>query len=721
MAREIKKSFCRICQAFCAVEVEVEDGRVTAVRGDPSDPMTGGYTCMKGRQMPDQLYDPQRLRTCLRRRSSGGFEEISTEQALDEIAGRLLAIIAEYGPRAVASYSGTSCFYHSGLPEVVKAWHRGIGSPSVYSSLTIDQPAKVFTVSRMGMWGGGTHSFASSDVALVVGNNPLLSHLAPPSGVPGFNPAKTLDTAKARGLRLICVDPRRSQTAARADIHLQIIPGEDATLMAAFMRVILEEGLYDRAFCAEHLQGLDELREAVAGFTPAYAAARCGLREEELLEAARMFAHGPRGCASSGTGPDMGPHPNVSEHLIFALNMVCGRTNRPGEKIDNPGVLGAAVPRPGQPIDPQLLPPLFGYGGEPAPRVRGLQQVCGEMPTTALAEEILLEGPGQVRALLCVGGNPLLAWPDQAKTRRALDELDLLVCIDPYLSATAQKAGYVLAPALPLERDDVTLFVDMFYELPYAHYTDAVVEAGGGLREDWEFFAGLAQRMGTTIELPLGPIDTATLPSKFELLESVTAGSRVALAEIRAKNGGHVFHDIEVRVDAPVEGLDAKLQMSPPGMVEEIREIRSESFHAGAAESGANAGGFTHLLICRRMDEVLNSVCRQLPQSKHKAPTNPAYLAEPDMLALGIADGDRVEIVSEAATLRAVARLDKGLRAGVVSMAHCWGGPGADDDGFDDGVNTNRLTFTDRYFDKLTGMARQTAIPVRLRPVAGEG
>ncbi len=154
--------------------------------------MSGGYTCMKGRQMAEQLHGPERLRHSLRRTAAGEFEAIAAEEALDQIAERLQTMIDGMGPRAVAVYCGTCAYFNSATVPVARAYLDAIGSPSIYSSLTIDQSAKVVAVGRIGMWGAGTHSFKSSNVALIVGNNPLVSHLAPPGGLPGFNPSKRL-------------------------------------------------------------------------------------------------------------------------------------------------------------------------------------------------------------------------------------------------------------------------------------------------------------------------------------------------------------------------------------------------------------------------------------------------------------------------------------------------------------------------------------------------
>jgi anaerobic selenocysteine-containing dehydrogenase len=679
LASETKTSYCRICSAFCAMHVDLEDGRledgrVTAVRGDPQDPVSGGYTCLKGRQLPHQIHGPERLRSSLVRRDGDGFEPIATERALDEIAARLEEIVARHGPRAVASYCGTAAFFNSATLPVVRAWHRGLGSPSNFSTLTIDQPAKMIAASRHGVWGGGGHTFASSDVALSVGHNPIVSGLTLPGSPPGTNPVKNLNQARQRGLKLICVDPRRSDLARRADLHLQIRPGEDPTLLAAMLRVILEEGLHDAEFCRDHVDGLDELRAALAGFTPAHAERRTGVAAQRIVEAARLFAAGPRGFASSGTGPDMAPHPCLTEHLLACLNSVCGRHNREGERLANPGVLSPPLPRPAQAIPRELLPPILSWGDGPESRFRGLRQMFEEMPTATLAEEILEPGEGQVRALIAVGGNPAQAMPDQRNALRALEDLELLVSVDIVMSETARRADFAIAARHPFEREDLTEFMDPFYEVPYAFYSHALVDPEGDAVDDWEVFTGLARRMGTPIELPGGTLDPERPPDKLELLKRIRPATRVPLEELREIGAGRVFDELEVRVGAPLPGVEARLQLVPEGIPEELRQV---------LEAPPAGEGFSHRLVCRRR----------------------------------LAPGDLVEIASDQDRILGVVEPSDEVGPGVVSMAHCWGGA-PDEDGRvrEIGANTGRLVATDRDYDPITGMARQSAIPVNLRP-----
>ena len=198
----------------------------------------------------------------------GSFVPISSGDALDESAGHLAAIRARHGPRSIATYCGTYGFMNSAALPVALGFHQGLGSPSFYTSITIDQPAKVYLGSRVGTWLGGPQPFSRADVSMMIGNNPLTSHYAWQGSVPPFSPSRRLRDAKARGLKLICVDPRRTMVAQLADIHLQVRPGEDATLLAGMLRLILDEDLHDRDFCDSHVSGLAELYHAIAEFTP---------------------------------------------------------------------------------------------------------------------------------------------------------------------------------------------------------------------------------------------------------------------------------------------------------------------------------------------------------------------------------------------------------------------------------------------------------------------
>jgi anaerobic selenocysteine-containing dehydrogenase len=706
-----KRSYCRICAAYCGVRAEVEAGRLMSVTGDPEHALSRGYTCVKGRRLPERVHHPTRLRASWARDEDGTPAPIPTERALDEIAARLSAIIDEHGPRAVATYTGTGCWGDGALREVEKAWHQGIGSVMRFSSASIDQPAKMIFPWHLGMWGGGVQAFETADVILLVGQNPIVSGQYQHGGPPY---PTALREARRRGLKMIVIDPRCTELARQADVHLAPVPGEDPTLLAGMLRVILEEERHDAAFCNEHVRGLDALRKAVAPFTPDYVAQRAGVEAGSMIAAARLFAQGPRGSASTGTGPSMAPRPNLMEHLVQCLNTVCGRWGREGDAVNAPSLLTPMLPRPAQALPEEFMPPeMSRIGNTERSRIRGLQQVYHEMPTAALADEILTPGDGQVRALIVVGGNPVLAWPDQPRTVRALRALDLLVCIDIRSTPTTERADYVIAGTHFLERPELNMLGDYFFEKPFAQFTDAVCEPEGDVLAEWRFFTGIAERMGTPLELPGGRLDPEALPDPVALYELCCPAPKVPIREIAEHPGGYLS-EIDVRVSAPIPGVEARLDLAAAPMLQELAEVRGDpDREPGRYGVG---GAFTHLLISRRVKHMQNSIGQDLRRGERERAYNPAYLHPDDLAELGFVDGELVEIESEDGRIAAVVEAEADLRRGVVSMAHGYGGdPESEADPRQVGSATPALVSVEHDYDPISGNARQSAIPVRLR------
>ncbi|HEU4427528.1 MAG TPA: molybdopterin-dependent oxidoreductase, partial [Myxococcota bacterium] len=462
------RSLCRFCHAHCAVKVDVSGGRVVRVIGDKDDPLYAGFTCAKGREVPRQMEHVQRLLRSQRRRADGAHEPIASADAIREIAGHVRRILDRDGPRAIAAYTGTYSFPYPPTQPMGWAFMDAIGSPMRFTSNTIDQPGKTVALAMHGSWGAGPQTFDGADTWLLLGINPLV---ALSGGVPNTNPAKQLHQAKKRGLQLIVIDPRRTECAEHATVHLQPKPGEDPAILAGLLRVILGERLYDAEFVRENVSGIEALRAAVEPFTPEVVARRADVPAGELIRAARIFASAKRGCANAGTGPNMAGHGNVTEYLLLALITVCGRWLRAGERVPNPGALLPQFPAKAQANPPW---PSHGYGEKL--RVRGFTDAACGLPTAALAEEILLDGPGQVKALFVLGGNPMMAWPDQKKTYAALKKLELLVTLDIKMSATAKLAHYVVAPkigyevpGLSLPNETLSFFgVGFGYTQPYA-------------------------------------------------------------------------------------------------------------------------------------------------------------------------------------------------------------------------------------------------------------
>jgi anaerobic selenocysteine-containing dehydrogenase len=718
---------CRICSAHCGVLATVTDGKLTKVTGDPDNPIFKGYTCIKGRALPEIHNNPRRLLHSQKRQSDGTYTPIIAERAMDEIAAKLRDLIETHGPRSVAFYVGTNCLPYPGSPLMASAFIRAIESPMFFTANTIDQPGKQIALAAHGHWLGGDVNFHEADSWMLVGTNPLISKAI---GIPGQNPAQSLRTAISRGMKLIVIDPRRSQTAARAAIHIQPRPGEDATILAGIINVIIAEELCDSQFLAENVDGFDKLAEAVSGFTPAYVAERADVPAQQLIDAARIFAsHGTRGgMVNAGTGSNMAMHGNLIEYFCLCLTTICGRWQRAGERVTRPNTLLPAYTAKAQPFAP-----YEGWGYGERLRVRGLTDaVCG-MPTAALADEILLGGEGQVKALICVGGNPLAAWPDQRKTERALESLDLLVTLDTEMSLTSRLADYVIAPMMQMETPAMTQSSELIkyftsgvgIPAPYAQYAPRIVDppAGSDLTEEWQFFLGLAKRMGLELwfvnffgggggkymESPPVVINmnADTELTTEELFEQMCSTSRIPLDEVRRHPHGKIFD-----VDAVVEERDpdciARLDVGNDYLLAELADLLAEDFASARSDPT-----FPFRLIPRRHGNFMNSSGTNLAVLNRGKLYNPAYMHPDAMAALALQPGAAVTVASPHDSIPCVVEADDTLRRDVISMHHAFGGLPAEENEFRDrGSNVARLVVTDIDYDPITGMPRQGNIPV---------
>ncbi len=707
MALSTHRTFCRFCHANCAMLADVEDGKVVAVRGDPDDPIYAGYTCLKGRELPDSHNAPHRLIHSLVRGADGEFAETAMPEALAHVAETLRGIIDEHGPNAVAIFMGSGGYQNSAAWAASYSLAQAIGTRNFYTSVTLDQPAKVFTTARYGKWMAGSNTFAEADVALLIGNNPMVSHYSPPGGVPPFSPSRRIRDRQREGLKLIVVDPRESDVASLADIFLPVKPGEDPALLAGMLNVIFAEELYDRNFVAAHVDGVAELREAVAAFTPDVAAARAGVDADRLIAAARMFAKAGRGCAVTGTGPEMAGHGTLTEYLVTCLNVLCARFKQEGEKAAIPGVF--TTPQP--PRRAQVGPPvaMFGAEGMNKSRFRGLGQLGLEMPCNVLADEILTPGDGQVRALISVGGNPEVGFPNQLKMRRALDHLEMFVQVDPWMSASAKRADVVLAPSQCLEREDITNLSEWWHERPYARYVEPVVAAPGDVIDEYEMVWHIAKHLGLQLELAGGPLPMDACPSKETFLDLMTAGCIVRPSQVRkdrVDGAAVIYDDLHPVVTAADPAETHRFDLAAgdmPGALD--RYGRDES----------RAAGFDFRLISRRSKTRFNSIGHPLKKLQAKTTTNPAYIHPEDLAALSIAEGEIIAITSPHATIHGVAKASDKVRRGLISMAHAYGDSESGKHNVREmGSSTNRLTSDEVDFDPITGQALQSAIPVRI-------
>lgn len=714
MALREEKSFCRLCMAHCGMVLSIEDDRLVAVRGDHDDEQTLGYACFKGLQAPQTHYAPGRILRPLKRQPDGTFVEIGLEQALDEIAAKTAEILERDGAEAIAGYRGSQGIITSSAALMLPAWLRALGSPKFFTSATIDQSAKLVSLGRIGLWPAGRVPFGQADVLMIFGGNPLVSISSNSFDI--RNPQKRLRMKRAEGMKLIVIDPRATETAQQADIFLQPLPGEDATIAAGLLHIILREGWEDKDFCARYVAQLDELRTAVAPFTPDYVERRAGVPAAGLHAAAAMFARdGRRGPVASGTGPNMAQHSNLAEHLFEVMNVVCGRLLREGERIPNPGVLSHRWPRKAQVVP---APRWWEHGFKS--RVGGYGVIDGEMMTGILADEILQPGPGRVRALFNDGGGIANAVPDQRKTVRALSDLELLVSIEPFMTPTAQLSHYILPPKMHFERADLPMYwyESLIYPEPFTRYTPPMlpVPADSELVDDWYVFWSVAKRLGIGIDYDGVQLDMENAPDTDDLLAIIAQRAPLPLEEIRRHPMGLRFADHPQYVEPADPGNTDRFTVMPDDVAAEMRELAAEPLDIG--QRLKDGGHATHRLVVRRLRDMYNSTGRFVPSIRKRLPYNVAYLHPDDRQALGVEVDAMVEISGDHGCIRAAVADDAALRPGVVAISHGFGGlPDRPGNYRREGVSTNLLTTTSEKLQAINAMPQMSALPVVIRAV----
>jgi len=698
------------------IDVEGEGGlrRMTKVRPDDSGVSPyGSYLCPKGLAAVDLANGAEdRLMHSLARQPDGSLAAIDNDAALGDIAARLKALVDEHGPRSVAVYHGTGAYrcVLGGLME--RAFVAALDTPNFFSTMTIDQSAKWVTLARLGTMASGKHALRDCDVALLAGGNPLVTHQGAPYAVAESGaPARGFEAARANGCKVIIVDPRRTETARHADLLIQPLPGHDAELFAAIAHIMLRDGTYDRAFANKWCNGVEDLRAALAPFTPEMAAARADVPVEQIEQAARWLGEAKRAIAGSGTGPSFSAHSNTADHMIEVVNALCGGYRREGDPVRNPGTLRV------KPVYEMAVSPSRSFEHEPKCVSEDVGQLLGEMPSALIPREIMADHPDRIRALIVFGGDPLKAVGDPAFALPAFEKLDLLVSLDCRMTETGKVADYVIATSQPFERHEITVPGDALFPVPFAQYTRPVVEKPAGTLHDWEFFWGTAARMGVPLtfkfwnyglkyqDIPEGlALSLTDKPDPEELCRFLASDSAVPFDELLAHPEGVRPSTPPSRVQpAPMQG--GRLELMPPDVAGELETILGEN----------EDDGFAYRLISRRILHALNGAFIGSKEARRRYPVNWAYMNPEDMADAGLSDGDRIEIASEFGAIPSVARAEARLRRGVVSMTHMFGKlVGSGDLEADGGASVGELCSLTKYVEPINFMPRFSGIPINI-------
>jgi anaerobic selenocysteine-containing dehydrogenase len=763
---------CPLCEATCGLELGVEDDRVTRVRGDRRDVFSHGFLCPKGVAIAELHDDPDRLRAPLVRRR-GRLVEATWDEAFAAVDALLTPLLDEHGRDALALYLGNPVAHSPGATLYAPVLAKALRSRNVFSASTLDQMPKHVAVGQML---GTPLSIPIPDLdrtehLLLLGANPLASN---GSLMTAPNVRGRLRALRARGGRVVVVDPRRSRTAEEADEHVAIRPGGDALLLIAMVHALFEEGLAAPGRLAAFTAGLEDVARAAEPFAPERVAGHCGVPAADIRRLARELAGARTAAVYGRIGTCTVPFGTVTSWLVEVLNVLTGNLDRPGGALLTSPACGAAHTRgaPGR-----------GSGmrtGRWHSRVRGLPEVMGELPTSALVEEMQTPGEGRIRGLITVGGNPARSAPDSARLEAALDGLDALVCVDLYLGETARHADVVLPPPSPLQRAHFDVVFTRLAVRNVANWSPPVLPRDEDAPDEWEILlrlAGIAAGQGPDADVvaldrlvaveaarrEAGAAGSPITGQDPEIVVDALADARgtprvgpARLVDLMLRTGpygrgladgyapdapGSPGHPPDVdstlaairargltlaALEASPHGIDlGPLRPSlpdalrtPSGRIELAPEIVLADLPRLEATLAEPVDPEALVLIGRRHLRSNNSWMHNLPALSGGPDRCTLQLHPDDALRLGIASGDLVHVASRVGAVEAPAELTDAIRPGVVSLPHGWGhdatGARLAVAGLHPGTNANVLTDAAEV-DPLSGTAVLNGIPVTVR------
>lgn len=747
---EWRQTACILCYVNCGVELGVEDRRIVRVRGDRAHPRSKGYLCQKAQRLHFYGAHADRLQTPLRRTAAGGFEPVSWERALGELAGRLGALRAAHGGDAFALYGGGGQGNHLGGAYGVSLL-RAMGSTNHYNALAQEKTGDFWVNGHL--FGAQTchtgEDVENADLLVVIGCNPWLAH-----GFPNARLAlKEIRNDPAR--RMLVIDPRRTEAAEMADLHLQLRPGTDAFLLGAVLALILRRGGEDRAFLDRRTQGFEEVAAVLRDVDAEAWIAHAGVPRAAVERAVDLILAAPSMCVRVELGLQQSRHSTLNSYLEKLLFLLTGNFGRRGTNILH-----------------GVLQPLWGNSRGQRSAVTGQEQIAGLYPPNRLSEEILTDHPRRVRALWVDSANPASTAADSARFERAVGELELLVVVDVAMTETAALADYVLPASSQYEKWEYTLFT---FDFPAntIHVRRPVLDPLPGTLAEPEIYTRLLRALGalppesTLAELRgLAAGDRTAFAERLRtLLGSDPALAAVAPAVLYETLGRTLpdgagaaaplwpaCHTLAAREPGAVraagiegegaqlgEALFARVISSPSGTVFSVHDqddIWSMLRHpdrrvhlavppllewlAGldpADDAEDPEHPFTLVAGQRRMHNA-NQIFRT-PAWRRSDPDGALRIHPADIEHLGGEDGGWMEVATPTGRLLARVEADASLRPGVVTLPHGYGQAYPDGRGgrIVDGPRINRLTSSEDR-DPIAGTPHHKNVRVRLRPAA---
>ncbi|MFJ3365407.1 molybdopterin oxidoreductase family protein [Streptomyces anthocyanicus] len=736
---------CPLCEATCGLALTVDGSTVTAARGDRDDVFSRGFICPKGASFGAVDSDPDRLRAPLVR-TNGELREATWEEAFDAVAAGVRPLVERYGPHSVGVVLGNPNVHTMAGALYPNVLLGALGSRSLFTASTLDQMPKHVS---SGLLFGDANAIPVPDLdrtdhLLLIGANPLESNgsLCTAPDFPG-----RLRALKARGGTLTVVDPRRTRTAKLADRHVAIRPGSDALLLAAMAHVLYEEGLVDLGALAPHVGGVDDVAAAVRDFTPESVAAACDVDADVTRALARELAAAPTAAVYGRIGSCTVPHGTLASWLVDVLNILTGNLDRPG---------GALFPQAATDRTPRPAGPGRGFAlGRWRSRVSGHPEAKGELPLSALAEEIdtATDAGEPVRALLTIAANPVLSAPDGDRLDKALESLDFMVSVDPYLNETSRHAHVVLPPPPPAQSPHHDFAFNTLAVRNQVRYTRPAVPLEPGRMAETEILARLTlavtgahgtdpaavdalvieQTLAKAVREPHSPAHGRDPAELTALLTGGTGPERrldlmlrlgpygdgfgarpdgLTLERLLAHPHGIDLGPLRPRLPQPLKTRSGKVELLPAPIAADLPRL-------ARARDERPAG---LVLVGRRHLRSNNSWMHNVPALTGGSNRCTLHVHPEDAARLGLRGAQPVRVTGPGGAVTAPAEVTDAVRPGVVSLPHGWGhdrpGTRQTHAATDPGVNVNQL-LDGSALDPLSGNAVLNGVPVTLTPLTG--
>ncbi|MEL6863147.1 MAG: molybdopterin oxidoreductase family protein [Bacteroidota bacterium] len=686
---------CNLCEAICGLEIQHNGQEILSIRGDKNDPFSKGYICPKAMGLKDVYYDPDRLKHPVKRVGEE-WVTITWEEAFDEVAQRLKNIQDQYGRDSVATYLGNPNVHNIGSMLSLSHWLKTLRSKNCFSATSADQlPHHVASLEMFGHYMMiPIPDIDRSQLMIIFGANPLASNGSMMTA-PGMS--RRLRALQKRGGRIIVIDPRRTETADKADEHLFIRPGRDVLLLLGMIHTLFDEQLVKLNRVADFTDGLSHLEEAVKAFSPEAVSKSLGMSSEKIRLLAREFAQTPKAVCYGRMGVSTQAYGGLCQWLINALNIITGHLDQEG---------GAMFT---QPAFDYIAAGKKGAFGRWHSRVRQLPEFRGELPVAVMAEEMQTPGEGQIKALMTIAGNPVLSTANGSQLAKAIEQLDFVVAIDIYINETTRHADIILPPATGLEVPHYDMVFLALSVRDSAKFSKPMFEKAEGALYDWEIVKALVQRLGGAAERIVDP----ELMIEKALQFGPYAKQGLDLQQLKDHPSGIDLGALKPALPHRLFTKDQRIQLAPSLFVNDLKRVE----HLLQQKDHPS---FPFQLIGRRHLRSNNSWMHNSYRLV-KGPDRCTLLLHPDdAQTLSISDGEQVEVQSRVGTVQVKTEVSDTIMPGVVSLPHGWGhhrkGVRLSVASQYAGVSINDLT-DEMQIDELTGNAAFSGVWVKISPL----